>query len=899
MKIQPLGDHSRFAQRVRRRYGQYLALLPAGLPTEQGFQQVFDQLCSQGQDSATALRVTRQLVIERLLVADCEQAASIDSIIACMSLLAQWALNLAFQISQKELQTQFGVPLDSQGGPAQLLIVGMGKLGARELNVSSDVDLIYVYDQDGQTEGNGNGLRRISNLEFFAKQVRAISDLIGKNTEHGFVFRVDLALRPNGNSGLPAISLAALQEYFAVQGREWERFAWLKSRVVAPPTANPVALQLKSIVMPFVFRRYLDYNVFDSLRLLHRQIREHAQAQNLGRSERGQDIKLGRGGIREIEFIVQLLQVVRGGQFPELRSRPTQSALLRLQAAGLMSALAADKLTLAYQFLRQIEHRIQYLDDAQTHLLPTAPEDLHWVALTMGFSGTAEFQAALATHCDIVANEFDTLLGGGQSQPESEHATRHQASQVHTLDSLLGKSDGKLQLRLQLWRDNPRIQSLRDDSRNRLHRLIERTMRWLSEGKCSLDATIGFIDWIEPLLRREGYLALMLERPIVHQRLLHILGASRWAIRYLMQHPGVIDELADESMLTERFDAVAFENEVQQRQLTLAAHSEDDDETLLNLLRRAHHAEILRTLARDVEKHILVEDVGDDLSALADCLLKITSRWCWQRLKKRHCNEPRMGIIAYGKLGSKELGYGSDLDLVFVYQDDDEQAGSVYVAWLRKLINWANTKTSEGNLYEIDTELRPNGNSGLLISHMDAYANYQLQRGSNSAWTWEHQAMTRARWVLGPEDLRLKFEATREAVLCTPRDQDELRKEIMAMRQKMRKTQPAAHATFCPKHSPGGMVDIEFAVQYLQLSQSHAHPELRANVGTRALLLRAEECGLLPAGVGTQAAHTYRQMRQLQHWAYLNEASPESHHDSARFSATLPAGAALWKAVFD
>jgi glutamate-ammonia-ligase adenylyltransferase len=317
------------------------------------------------------------------------------------------------------------------------------------------------------------------------------------------------------------------------------------------------------------------------------------------------------------------------------------------------------------------------------------------------------------------------------------------------------------------WRTHPRVLALREDARNRLSRLVQRTAQWLREGKVSEDAALRIADWIEPLLRRESYLALLLERPAVHERLLRMLGAARWPARYLLQHPGVIDELAGDAMLAERFVAADFEREMEARRRSLQITGEDDDEALLNLLRRAHHAEVFRTLARDVEGRITVEQVADDLSALADTLLRVTARWCWQRLKNRHREEPQFAVIGYGKLGGKELGYGSDLDIVFVYEDDDERAPEAYAAFVRKLINWLTVKTAEGDLFEIDTALRPNGNSGLLITTFDAYANYQQQRGSNTAWTWEHQAMTRARFVIG--EPRCKPALTRCARPSSPR----------------------------------------------------------------------------------------------------------------------------------
>ena len=889
---------SRFVQRIQRRYADQLHRLYPGKPQPQSIQALYDGLRGDGHDVATALRITRQLVLERLAELDCAQQATLSDVTGAMTVLAEIALQTACAESQRVLDAQHGEPLADNGERAQLCIVGMGKLGARELNVSSDIDLIYIYDHNGETRGTAEGRGKISNQEYFGKLVRSVHALVGDSTEHGFVFRVDLALRPNGNSGPPAVSLDALQEYFQVQGREWERFAWLKSRVVAPADAarSRCAQGLRTVVVPFVFRRYLDYSVFDALRVLHAQIRDHAAKRSAGRPERANDVKLSRGGIREIEFTVQLLQVVRGGQYPELRTRPTVSALQRLAHAGLMPQGTADALAEAYLFLRRVEHRIQYLDDQQTHVLPTADADLDWIAQTMGFAGSCAFLCALDTHRELVAQEFDALLGGGQPACKGCNKGKPAGAAPHDLDSLLESLTGEFRERVDHWRTHPRVLALREESRARLGRVLLRTTEWLNEGKVSAAATIRLVDWIEPLLRRESYLALLLERPHIHERLLRMLGAARWPARYLLKHPGVIDELAGSAILQERFEAAEFEHDLERRRASLQGSAEDDDEALLNLLRRAHHAEVFRTLTRDVEGRLTVEQVADDLSALAESVLRITTRWCWERLKTRHRDAHQLAIIAYGKLGGKELGYGSDLDLVFVYDDEDERASETYAALVRKLINWLTVKTGEGDLYEIDTALRPNGNSGLLITSFTSYANYQQQRGNNTAWTWEHQAMTRARCVLGSADLAQRFDAVRAAVIGTPRDEPGLRSEIVAMRGKVRSAHPVRGEKFDVKHSPGAMVDIEFAVQFLVLSQGCRHPELLANVGNIALLQRAQACGLLPAPVGDNAAQAYRTLRQFQHKARLNEEATQVDAEAAQVERE--AGLALWAAVF-
>ncbi|MDM0035987.1 bifunctional [glutamate--ammonia ligase]-adenylyl-L-tyrosine phosphorylase/[glutamate--ammonia-ligase] adenylyltransferase [Variovorax sp. J22P271] len=900
----PLSASSRFIQRLRRRYVAELSLLPPGEPLRAQMADAYRALRARGDSVADALRIVRQLVMERLITLDCDLQAPLAVVTTAVTQLAEFALDVACREACAELDEAHGAPLAADGRRAQLWVVGMGKLGARELNVSSDIDLIYLYDHDGETAGNAEGRSRLANQEYFARAVKRIYALVGDTTEHGFVFRVDLALRPNGNSGPSVVSLDALEEYFQVQGREWERFAWLKSRVVAPAAvvADGSAQALRSVVLPFVFRRYLDYSVFDSLRTLHRQIREQAARRSAGRPERANDVKLSRGGIREIEFTVQLLQVVRGGQFPELRTRPTLDALQRLARAGLMPQEAADALASAYEFLRRVEHRIQYLDDQQTHVLPVNDDDLHWIALTLGFPDCCAFLAQLDTHREFVAQEFDKLLGG--KKPCSGCKGGSSAPAPLDMSDLLESLPAAFAARIQAWNENPRVLALRDDTRARLRQLVQRTALWLREpdsgaqGQISrhVDAALRWADWIEPLLRRDSYIALLVERPAVQERLLRLLGSAKWPASYLMKHPGVIDELASSAMLSGRFVAADFERELEDRHRSLTQTGEADEERLLNLLRHAHHAELFRTLARDVDGRITVEQVADDLSALADAVLRVTARWCWPQVRNPHRDQPHFAIIGYGKLGGKELGYGSDLDIVFVYDDEDERAGEVYAAYVRKLINWLTVKTREGDLFEIDTALRPNGNSGLLTTSFDAYEKYQLGRGSNTAWTWEHQAMTRARCVLGEPALGERFDRIREAVITAPRDREALKAEIVAMREKVRSARPVRAELFDVKHSTGGMVDAEFAVQFLVLSEAKAHPELVPNVGNIALLQRAEAAGLLPAGVGEAAAAAYRELRRVQHRARLNEEPTQV--PAGTLAAEREAMLALWKAVF-
>lgn len=905
--------HSRFVRRVRRRYGAECAALPPGAPDAAGVAALVRSLQAGGpgfgpRELPAALRVARQLVLERLAVLDCEQDAPLEVVTHAMTALAEATLELALAQALAEADARHGAPLDAAGQRVDFWIVGMGKLGARELNVSSDIDLVYVYEDDGNTAG-GDGLRAVSNQEYFALVAKRLFALIGDTTEDGFVFRMDLALRPNGNSGPPVVSLAMLEEYFLVQGREWERFAWLKSRVVAPRSAvsSGRALPLRSLVTPFVYRRYLDYGVFEGLRQLHRKIRDEAQRRAAGRPERANDVKLSRGGIREIEFIVQLMLVVRGGQFPEIRTRSTLKSLQCLVARGLMKPETAQQLAEGYILLRRIEHRIQYLDDQQTHLLPTDDADLAWIARTLGLVCKPQACELLDRLCEVrefVAAEFDALLREGQGPASGcRNGSCQPAPQPIDSETLLERLPPVLAQRVRPWAQHPRVLGARDETRLRLGRLVSKTAKALAEERCTEAGAVRFIDWLEPLLRRESYLALLLERPEVHGRLLRVLGMARWPMQYLMRHPGVIDELADGRLLHQRFDAAAFRAELEDRAAALARAGEDGEEQLLDVLRQAHHAELFRILVRDVEGALSVEQVADDLSALADAVLQVTLRWAWARLKQRHRDEPRLAVIAYGKLGGKELGYGGDLDVVFLYDDSDEPddaarqcAQEAYSAFVRKLIPWLTLRTAAGELFDIDTALRPNGNSGLLVTSIGSFENYQRGRGSNTAWTWEHQALTRARFAAGWEGIAPRFEATRRAVLCAPRDAAALREEVRAMREKVRAARPVPAGRFDVKHSPGGMMDVEFAVQHLVLAYSCAHPALQDNAGNIALLQRAEAQGLLPAGVGVAAADAYRDLRRAQHRARLDEQPTQCEPE--RFALQRDAVLALWRAVF-
>ena len=949
-------DHARYVQRIRRRYEverQWFMDHEPGVPLADPLKRLIQHLRDGGRPLASALRVARQLVLERLATLDVEQHAALGDVTGAMTHLAEVTLQMAMQAAQDEFDERHGAPLNEQGQRIDLWVIGMGKLGGRELNVSSDIDLIYVYEDDGLTAGVDDGRGGLKGQttvhEYFTHVVKRIYGLIGDVTEDGFVFRVDLALRPNGNSGPPVVSMSMLEEYFLTQGREWERFAWLKSRIVAPAHAMPGgenhsrALALRDVVMPFVFRRYLDYGVFEALRQLHRKVRDEANRRAAGRPERANDVKLSRGGIREIEFTVQLLQVVRGGQFPEIRTRSTLKALKRLAARGLILPETAQRLANCYVLLRRIEHRIQYLDDQQTHLLPTNVADLTWIAASLGLDeakamlgqvsddcdgGSCQLMTALCQIREFVATEFDALLhdGGSSDQGACKGGGCGTAPRPVDSEEFIAWLPPMIGSKVHEFASQPRVALLPDVAKLRLAKLIGRATQIAQAQPDNPDeqplgdvAVIRFVDWLTPLLRRDSYISMLAERMEVLRRLLRLLALARWSMRYLMQHPGVIDELANPRLMDGHFDREAYLRDLQERHKAWSRAGQADEEALLDTLRRAHHAEVFRTLVRDVESLITVEQVADDLSALADATLEVALRWAWSHLQLRPGkqaawsvgHQPHFAVIAYGKLGGKELGYGSDLDLVFVYDDTlddqpDPQAGpdtpspiDAYMVFARKLINWLTLRTSTGDLFDIDTALRPNGSSGLLVTSYHSFDDYQRQRGSNTAWTWEHQALTRARWCAGEPALAVRFDATREAVLSTVRDPVALRDEVVAMREKLRTAHACPAEEFDLKHSPGGMIDVEFAVQYLVLAHSHRHSQLMRNLGNIAVLQMAEDAGLLPVGLGAAAGSAYRELRRLQHRARLDEAPIRvSLDDHSPVEPHRQAVLALWQHVF-
>ncbi|WP_322106813.1 bifunctional [glutamate--ammonia ligase]-adenylyl-L-tyrosine phosphorylase/[glutamate--ammonia-ligase] adenylyltransferase [Paraburkholderia sp. J41] len=859
-----------------------------------------------------ALRQLRAEVICTVMERDLGGVADVAEVTGSMTDLAEVAIQRAVATVSADLEALFGEPRGPDGERLTLGVVGMGKLGGRELNVSSDIDLIFVYEDDGETTGGQRPA--IATQDYFTRMGKRLIGALSDVTADGFVFRVDMRLRPNGDSGPLVCSLGMLEEYFYVQGREWERYAWIKGRLVSEEdseSALRLARQLDALVKPFVYRRYLDFGVISAIRSLHVQIRQEAQRRATMRPDKADDIKLGRGGIREIEFSAQVFQLIRGGQDAGFRVRPTLAVLGYASARGLIAPEICADLTRAYHFLRTLEHRLQYRDDAQTHAMPVDDAERAALAAAMDFADYAALRAALDAHREKVERQFAQIFsdkangesgapGDGAAAWVWSGALAEEGADDDLLARLaeLGIDDpAPLLARLRgLWQ-SARYTGLPEKSRERFDTVAQRALdaaRTLEPRERRGDTLARLFDLLEAVIRRGAYLALLTEYPDALSRVLKVVGASRWAAGYLIRHPQLLDELLDDEAVFTPFDWPQFSRLLRAR---LAAAA--DMEQQMDLLRHAHQAEVFRILLNDLAGRLSVEHVSDRLSELADAVLEITIETVWQQFARRHREVPRFAAIAYGKLGGKELGYASDLDIIFLYEDDDERASEIYAAFARRLITWLTTATGAGTLFDIDLRLRPNGESGLLVTDLDAFRRYQLREGdaANTAWVWEHQALTRARFSAGDADIGRAFEAIRVQVLTTPRDAAPLAKEIVEMRQRVEDGHPNRTALFDLKHDRGGMVDIEFLVQYWVLLHAAQDPELIRNTGNIALLREVSRFGLMGADEAETIGSAYRLYRKLQHQLRL-DGMETARVDPARVEGERAAVLALWKRVF-
>ncbi|MFN9491398.1 MAG: bifunctional [glutamate--ammonia ligase]-adenylyl-L-tyrosine phosphorylase/[glutamate--ammonia-ligase] adenylyltransferase [Betaproteobacteria bacterium] len=831
---------------------------------------------------ARALRRLRQRVMARLITRDLCGCASLDEVVSTVTALAEVAISTAVNRLHADLAATHGEPRGGDGLIQQLHVVGMGKLGGAELNASSDIDLVLVYPEEGETDG----ARPLSNHEFFTRLARRLIAALNEWTEDGFVFRVDTRLRPYGDSGPLVVGFDMLENYLVTQGRPWERFAWIKGRVLTGDRGH----ELMAMVRPFVFRRHLDYSAFAAMRGLHGLVR-----QEVNRRERRDNIKLGPGGIREIEFTVQVFQLIRGGREPALQVQATLPVLAELAARGHISPAAAAELREAYVFLRNLEHRLQYRDDQQTQQLPVDAAEFAWLAQSMGYADPAAFSTALEVHRNAVTGHFEAIFGDDdaaehplaplwQRTPGDDAACREQ------LATLGYRQPGELCRRLELFRHGNRYRQMPAASQQRLDRLVPSAIAAASQRRdpdLTLERLLGLF---ESISRREAYLALLYEYPLALDRVADLMSASPWVAEYITRHPILLDELLDARNLLAAPDWPALRQSLRAN-LDVAT---GDIERQMDVLRHSKNTQTLHLIAQDLDGRLPLETLSDHLSDLACVILEEVLRLCWAGLRQRHRETPLFAVVGYGKLGGKELGYASDLDIVFVYDDPAPEAPENYARLAQRINNWLTSVTAAGILYDTDLRLRPDGASGLLVTPLESMRRYQLHH----AWLWEHQALTRARAVTGDAGISKAFENLREQVLRVQRNPEKLRQDIVEMREKMHKAHPNHSVLFDLKHDRGGIIDVEFMVQFLVLGHAARYPELTANAGNLSLLGSAARLGLIGAGEADAVRKAYRQLRSLQHRLRL-AGERYARVDPGQVATACAAVKALWSSLLD
>ncbi|MEE4659010.1 MAG: bifunctional [glutamate--ammonia ligase]-adenylyl-L-tyrosine phosphorylase/[glutamate--ammonia-ligase] adenylyltransferase, partial [Halieaceae bacterium] len=798
--------------------------------------------CADADALARGLRLFRRREMLRILWRDFNRLADTLETTRDTSLLAEACVQQALHWWYRDLAQRHGEPRDSLGRPQQLVVLAMGKLGARELNVSSDIDLIFCYPESGNTAGTE---RPLSNQEFFTRLGQRLIAALDQVTVDGFVFRVDMRLRPYGESGPLVVNFASMEAYYEEQGRDWERYALIKARPITGDAAR--AADLMRCLVPFVYRRYIDFGVIDSLRAMKQMIRAEVNRRGLEN-----DVKLGPGGIREVEFIVQCFQLIRGGRSSALRRTELLPVLHALQVEGCLPASAVRELREAYLFLRDVEHAIQGYEDRQTQSLPSEPAPREALLAAMGFADWTGFELRLNAYRKTVSNHFEALIAPREEpEPEAEEQLIWpDAIEAEALASMGFDSSEALAAALLALRDSPRVRQLQAAGRERLDQFMPKLLSACAGVDGGATALERLLPLVQAVVRRSAYLALLLENPRALDELVLLCAASPWISAEIARNPVLLDELLDASDLYSAPDRQALADELGQQLTRLAP---DDLEASMDALRYFKASQQLRVAASEVTGRLPLMQVSDKLTFLAEVILEQALAMGWQDMARRH-GYPSRGesgsagqvgasgladcgfvIIGYGKLGGIELGHGSDLDLVFIYDDDirgatgGERALDAPVFYTRlgqRIIHILDTRTAMGPLYDVDMRLRPQGNSGMLVAGFRGFAEYQKQ----SAWTWEHQALVRARVIAGDTALARRCNELRQSVLVQSRDQQTLAEEVSAMREKMRTHLLSARAEaggrFHLKQGVGGIVDIEFMVQYAVLAWSHKHPRL-------------------------------------------------------------------------
>ncbi|MDH5436485.1 MAG: bifunctional [glutamate--ammonia ligase]-adenylyl-L-tyrosine phosphorylase/[glutamate--ammonia-ligase] adenylyltransferase [Gammaproteobacteria bacterium] len=849
------------------------------------------------QTLATKLRQFRRREMVRIAWRDLAGWVQLDEVLRDLSWLAEACIDGALaKLTEWEIKAS-GKPIGKETNQVQsMVVIGMGKLGAWELNFSSDIDLIFSFPEEGETRGKSI---RISNEEFFVRLGRNLVNILDESTEDGFVYRTDMRLRPFGDSGPLAMSFDAMEEYYQSHGREWERYAFIKARVVA---GDKVAgKQLMSILKPFVYRRYLDYGTFESLREMKQMISREVERKGME-----SNIKLGLGGIREVEFIGQAFQLIRGGREIYFQEREIQKVLTLLGKKNYLPDYVVEDLLKAYVFLRRVENRLQAFNDEQKHSLPDDKEEQLRLAWSMEYKSWNAFKKDMDNHRSKVQSHFEQVFSAPQTD-SGNHAGHDASTQYKALwRRELSDNEATLFLKEQGFNDTDNVlglieqlhdsssyQGLSSQGHSRMDRLMPLLLGAVSGCEQQDICLQRLMQLIESIARRSVYLALLVENPMALSQLVKLCAASPWIAELLTMHPVLFDELIDPRMLYAPLDKEKLRLELISR---LASIADDDLEQQMEVLRHFKQSNVLRVAAADITGAIPLMVVSDHLTAIAEQILQQVLIIVWSHLVARHGTPhckikgkdriPGFIIVGYGKLGGIELGYGSDLDIVFIHDSIGEDQmtqgknpidNAQFFARLgQRIIHMLNSLTPSGVLYEVDTRLRPSGASGLLVTSIDAFTEYQTQ----DAWTWEHQALVRARVVAGDAEIGNVFEKTRSAILSRQRKASELQKDVRDMREKMR-TELGSHdeTVFDLKQDRGGIADIEFIVQYAVLRWSHDYPILLEYTDNIRILDGLVKSNLLSKKEGDLLADAYRIYRARLHRCVLEESAAQVSAD--------------------
>ena len=851
----------------------------------------------------TDLRRLRRREMVRIAWRDIGGLADFDETVRDTSDLADAIIDTSLDRLHEWQCADLGTPIGHTGEPQQLVVLALGKLGASELNFSSDIDLIFTFPENGQTEG---GRRSVDNDRFFLQLARKLVKVLGEPTADGFVYRVDMRLRPFGTQGPLVLSFDALEEYYQTHGRDWERYAFIRVRAVSGDMV--LAAELLERLRPFVYRRYIDFGTLQSLRSL-----KVVMEQEVARKGMEHSVKHGPGGIREVEFTGQAFQMVRGGRTPALRYRRLLTVLARLGELELLPAHAVESLSSAYRFLRAAEHRLQQVDDRQEHMLPLDEPGRARIAAGMGYASWEAFSERLDRHRRNVDEQFAQVFGqeretdaaaGGDPLGALLSASTDEETGVTLLEGAGFAAAREAWSVIARYRDTIALKMPDALGHERLARLTPDLLRAIAAQSNATTTLERVMTVIESIAKRSVYLALLAERSIALSQFVQLCAASPWIARLLGRHPVLFDELLDPRTLYEPLAPDRLDKDIAER---LTAIDDPDREHEMDCLRQSKQANVLRVAAADVSRRIPLMVVSDHLTEIAEAVLRAALAIAWRDITARHGRPASMprdaafapyAIIAYGKLGGIELGYGSDLDLVFVHDDDSSamttgpksiDLATFYARLTQRLIHVLTTMTSQGALYEVDPRLRPDGSKGVLVNTLDGLGEYVRDK----AWTWEHQALVRARAVAGDPALGQRFAHLRRDILLRDRDGDTLRDDVRSMRERMR-TELGSRGSgrFDLKQDPGGVADIEFMVQYGALrwgSRLGADLDFTDNIRLLDGFRRAD---LMPEEDVTLLADAYRAYRGRIHEVSLQES--EAVVGNEEFAELREAVVAIW-----